>query len=99
MGRFKKQLVEDCTTEIRHAKIQSLAFQEIIEDEHQWLNYEFEETQIRIDLSEDILETLVQETVEFLQSKQPAPTVNESAISERIQALINEPASASLEEI
>ena len=44
MVRFKRQLVEDCTSEMRHAKIQTLAYQEILEDEHQWLNYEFEET-------------------------------------------------------
>ncbi len=37
--------------------------QDIIEEEHFWLNYEFEETQIRIELGEIILESLVNETV------------------------------------
>ena len=36
---------------------------EVVESEHQWLNYEFEEAQIKIDLSDMILELLVEETV------------------------------------
>jgi hypothetical protein len=36
---------------------------EVVETEHQWLNYEFEEAQIKIDLSDMILELLVEETV------------------------------------
>ena len=43
----------------------SKRYKEIVEDEHQWLNYEFEETQIRIDLGEMILESLVQETIDL----------------------------------
>ena len=54
---------------MRQAKLASQLHQEIIEDEHLWLNYEFEETQIRIDLSDVILETLVQETIDFLKTK------------------------------
>jgi len=36
---------------------------EVVETEHQWLNYEFEEAQIKIELSDMILELLVEETV------------------------------------
>lgn len=39
---------------------------EVVETEHQWLNYEFEESQVKIDLSDMILEHLVEETVAFL---------------------------------
>jgi hypothetical protein len=42
---------------------------EVVEGEHLWLNYEFEESQVKIDLSDMILEHLVEETVQFLSSK------------------------------
>jgi len=42
---------------------------EVVETEHQWLNYEFEESQVKIDLSDMILENLVSEVVSFLNSK------------------------------
>ncbi len=43
---------------------------EVVETEHQWLNYEFEESQIKIDLSDMILEQLVDEAVTCLQMRQ-----------------------------
>lgn len=42
---------------------------EVVEGEHQWLNYEFEEGQVKIDLSDMILEHLVEEVVLFLVNK------------------------------
>ena len=63
-------MIEDATQDMRQAKLANLLHQEIIEEEHPWLNYEFEETQIRIDLGEMILESLVQETVDFLSEKE-----------------------------
>ena len=45
---------------------------EVVETEHQWLNYEFEESQVKIDLSDMILENLVAEVVSFLNSKSTA---------------------------
>lgn len=42
---------------------------EVVENEHQWLNYEFEEAQVKIDLSDMILEHLVEEAVVFLNQK------------------------------
>ena len=63
-------MIDEATQDMRQVKLANLLHQEIIEDEHQWLNYEFEETQIRIDLGEMILESLVQETVDFLNGKQ-----------------------------
>ena len=44
--------------------------QDTVEHEHHWLNFEFEETQIKVDLSDIILETLVSEVVALLD--QPA---------------------------
>lgn len=42
---------------------------EVVENEHQWLNYEFEEAQVKIDLSDMILEHLVEEVVLFMNQK------------------------------
>ena len=42
---------------------------EVVETEHQWLNYEFEESQVKIDLSDMILEHLVEEIVLFMNFK------------------------------
>ena len=54
---------------MRQAKLATQLQQEILEDEHYWLNYEFEETQIRIDLGELLFDQLLTETVEFLNTK------------------------------
>lgn len=40
-----------------------------MEQEHHWLNYEYEEAQVKIDLSDMILEHLVDELVGFLNDK------------------------------
>lgn len=42
---------------------------EVIETEHHWMNYEFEEAQVKIDLSDMILEHLVEELVVFMNIK------------------------------
>ena len=43
----------------------------MIETEHHWLNYEFEEAQVKVDLSDMILEHLVEELVTFMDKKYP----------------------------
>lgn len=42
--KFKKQIIEEATQEMRQSKLASQLQHEILEDEHYWLNYEFEET-------------------------------------------------------
>ena len=37
-----------------------------MEQEHHWLNFDYEEAQVKIDLSDMILEHLVDELVDFL---------------------------------
>jgi hypothetical protein len=39
---------------------------EIISQESSWINYEFEETQVKLDLSDMTLEDLVEETIAIL---------------------------------
>ena len=47
---------------------------ETVEQEHHWLNYEYEEAQVKIDLSDMILEHLVDELASFLNEKSGLPT-------------------------
>ena len=47
--------------EVREKKLATLLASEVIENEHKWLNYEFEEAQVRIDLGDMIMEKLIQE--------------------------------------
>jgi hypothetical protein len=37
-------------------------------EEQMWLDYNFEETQVKIDLADMLLETLMEETVELVSS-------------------------------
>jgi hypothetical protein len=41
-----------------------------VEQEHHWLNYEFEEAQVKVDLSDMILEQLVGEIIGILGEEQ-----------------------------
>lgn len=51
---------------MRERRLTAILTSDQIEQEHHWLNYEFEETQVKIDLSDLVLETLVQEIIELL---------------------------------
>jgi hypothetical protein len=42
-----------------------------VEQEHHWLNYEFEEAQVKVDLSDMILEALVSEVIDILGVDEP----------------------------
>jgi hypothetical protein len=54
---------EELFAEIREKKLATLLATEVIENEYQWLNYDFEEAQVRIDLGDMILEHLVTEAI------------------------------------
>ncbi|CAG9317883.1 unnamed protein product [Blepharisma stoltei] len=51
---------------IRDEKLAKLLTLEVVENEQQWVDYEFEETQVRLDLADMMLEQLVAEIVEIL---------------------------------
>lgn len=57
---------EELFNEIREKKLATLLATEVIENEHKWLNYDFEEAQVRIDLGDMILEQLVSESIAIL---------------------------------
>jgi hypothetical protein len=50
---------EEIFGEFREKKLVSLLAHEMIENENKWLNYEFEESQVKIDVGDIILEQLV----------------------------------------
>lgn len=60
---FNKVFDEDLFAEIREKKLATLLATEVIENEPRWLNYDFEEAQVRIDLGDMILEQLVSEAI------------------------------------
>ena len=60
---------EELFAEIREKKLATLLATEVLENEHKWLNYEFEDAQVKIDLGDMILEQLVSETIGLLDKK------------------------------
>mmetsp|Transcript_24437 Transcript_24437/g.21692 ORF Transcript_24437/g.21692 Transcript_24437/m.21692 type:complete len:123 (+) Transcript_24437:17-385(+) len=60
---FDKRFDDELFAEIREKKLATLLATEVIEDEPNWLNYDFEEAQVRIDLGDMILEQLVSEGI------------------------------------
>ncbi len=51
-GEFNERLF----AEVREKKLANLLATEVMEGENQWLNYEFEHSQLKLDLSEAIFE-------------------------------------------
>lgn len=68
-GQVKDQFDEETFQETREKRLAAMLASEVVETEHQWLNYEFEEAQVKVDLSDMILEHLVEETVLFMNQK------------------------------
>ena len=66
---FGGQFDEELFNELREKKLATLLCREIVETEHQWLKWDFEEAQTKIDLADMVLESLVTETIEFLNKK------------------------------
>jgi len=60
-----QQFDEDYFTEVREKRLGSLLAQEVIDTEEIWLNYEMEETEVKIDLTDMVLDSLVSEAVKL----------------------------------
>lgn len=56
-------LTKNYLLKLERNKLATLLATEVIENEYQWLNYDFEEAQVRIDLGDMILEHLVTEAI------------------------------------
>jgi len=63
---FGGQFDEELFSEIREKKLATLLVREIVETEPQWLKWDFEETQTKVDLADMVLESLMTETIDFL---------------------------------
>ena len=57
---------EDIAAQMREEQLSSILACEVVSQEPCWVNYEFEETQVKLDLSDMTLEELVEETVNIL---------------------------------
>ncbi|CAG9328453.1 unnamed protein product [Blepharisma stoltei] len=57
---------EEILRKIREEKLARLLTLEVMENDQQWVDYEFEETQVKLDLADMMLEQLVAEVVEIL---------------------------------
>lgn len=64
-GHFDEELF----AEIREKKLATLLCREIVDNEPQWLKWDFEEAQTKIDIADMVLESLVTETIGFLTQK------------------------------
>ena len=62
----KDEFSEEMYQEVREKRLTTILSQETVEQEHHWLNYEVEEAQVKIDISDMILEKMVAELVGFL---------------------------------
>lgn len=63
---------EELFSEIREKKLVALLGREMVETEPRWLNYEFEQAQVKIDLSDNILEILVTECIQQMKQCEEA---------------------------
>jgi hypothetical protein len=53
-------------SQMREDHLSCILAVEVISQEPEWIDYEFEETQVKLDLSDMVLEELVEETIEIL---------------------------------
>lgn len=73
---------EELFAEIREKKLATLLAREMIENEPRWLNYEFEEAQVKIDIGDMILEQLVTETISILNERMGSSMTSANMINE-----------------
>jgi hypothetical protein len=66
---FNNAFDDELFAEIREKKLATLLCREIVETEPSWLKWEFEEAQTKIDIGDMVLESLVTEVIDFLQTK------------------------------
>jgi hypothetical protein len=64
----QEQVHQELVHEVRAKRLTALLQQEAVEMEYHFLNFEFEETQIKIELGDLILQCLLEETVLILQN-------------------------------
>ena len=66
---FNNRFDDELFAEIREKKLSTLLCREIVEIEPNGLKWDFEEAQTKIDIGDMVLEALVTETIEFLNTK------------------------------
>ena len=64
----KEQFDEDFFGEVREKRLAALLATDVMENEYKWVNYDFEESQVKIDVSDMIMEHVITETVNILKA-------------------------------
>jgi len=85
---FSAQFDEELFAEIREKKLATLLCREIVETEPQWLKWDFEEAQTKIDLADMVLESLVSETMDFLNKKEVEKKTPSQQMFDQIESMI-----------
>jgi hypothetical protein len=62
---FRGMFDEELFVEVREKRLAGLLAGDVMDNEEQWLNYEYEETQVKIDASDMVLEHLIQEAIDL----------------------------------
>ena len=90
---FSNVFDEELFAEIREKKLATLLATEVVENEAKWLNYDFEEAQVKIDIGDMILEQLVSEGIAIMNlidaTEHKKSIYSEAELVE--QLIINEP--------
>ena len=90
---FANVFDEELFAEIREKKLATLLATEVVENENKWLNYDFEEAQVKIDIGDMILEQLVSEGIAIMNlidtTEHKKSIYSEAELVE--QLIINEP--------
>ena len=61
-----EQFDEEGFNEVREKRLASLLASDVVETDYKWVNYDFEESQVKMDISDMILEELFSETTQLL---------------------------------
>jgi len=81
---YQGEFDDELFSEIREKKLVQLLAREMIETEPKWLNYEFEQAQVKIDVGDMILEQLVDETISIL-NEQGQRDINADDIADMLR--------------
>lgn len=57
---------EEYMQQVREERLASMLAEEVLEKDDVWIDYEFEETQAKLDLADMVLEKLVIETIDII---------------------------------
>ena len=67
--KAEEKFNDELFQETRDKRLSQVLHSETVEQEHHWLNFEFEESKVKLDLADAVLDKLILEMAEFLNEK------------------------------